>query len=541
MGNEPPYAYRRSTENNNHMIMRTKTLTLIPLCLLLALCTFCGKPARQDPEPGNPTDNPDPVTDPVPTDPTEEPGSTSAIAYDKLFYYDYSNFASPERGFYNRREVMFKDGVIPEVPSAESMFKARQKTNATLTQLMFYITQFTDDPVLPDYVLDFLRECLENHRKAGVKTVLRVAYSGYPPDATPDIAVQHVAALKPVFQEYQDVIWCVEAGFIGNCGEWAGSEVFGNKAEDKARLVTALLDAFPPDIQILLRTPAYKREVLSQIWGHTYTLKDSLTAETAFNGSPVARLGGHNDCYMATENDAGTFSNTQDRNIWKRDSRYTILGGETCTIAGYYAYCNCTVAPDKMKSQHWSYLNIDYSQDIQNVWRDEGCFDEFVRRMGYRYTLNGVSFDGEFKAGSTVKMTLGLENRGYACLMRERKLEFVLISDSNPQERTVWVSKADPRRWAGGGSYVLEETLEMPANLSSGGSYTLYLNLPDISPHLHDNPLFSIRFANKGVWNEALGMNALVHLSPSEKAGDGVVVEDFEEPLDLDFDWEVSQ
>ena len=529
--------------------MQTKIVSPVMACLMLLSCAVsCKKPAAQNNEQEPPKDEEPAVVDPVPDGPDEpnKPGEGfddpfSSVTFDKSFYYDYSNFATPERGFYNRVEYTFKDDNRPTPPSVESLLAKRLRTNATLTQFLVYLTQFVENPELPDYVLDFLRQSLENHRKAGVKAVLRVGYGGYPPDATPDIAVKHVEALKPVFQEYQDVIWCVEAGFIGNCGEWAGSEVFGNKAEDKARLVSALLDAFPPDIQILLRTPKYKREVLTVILGQKYQARDSITAENAFNGSPNSRLGGHNDCYMATGNDAGTFNDLAHRKQWYRDSHYTILGGETCTIAGYYQYCNCSVAPDRMQKEHWSYLNIDYSQDVQNVWRDEGCFDQFVRRMGYRYTLKGVSFEGDFKAGSEVKMTLGLINLGYACLMRERKLEFVLIQDSNPDNRTVWVSKTDPRRWAGGGSYLLEETLKMPENLSSDESYTLYLNLPDISPNLHDNPLFSIRFANKGVWNEELGMNAIVHLSPSDKWADGVEVEDFDEPLDIDFEWEVKE
>lgn len=498
------------------------------MCLLVLVSNSCKKPAAQEDE-----KQPDVL---VPDNPD------SAFVFDKVFCYDYSNFANPERGFYNRREVTFKEDNRPTPPSAQSMLNARTKSKATLTQFLVYLTQFVDSPTIPDYVLDYLRESFQNHREAGVKAVLRVGYGPWPPDATVDICEKHIAALKPVFQEYQDVIWCVEAGFVGNCGEWAGSEVFGTEAKDKARLVQALLDALPPDIQILLRTPKYKREVLSEIWGRRYQGKDSVTVQTAFDGSPNARLGGHDDCYMANGNDAGTFNDNADRKQWRRDSRYTILGGETCTIAGYYQFCNCSVAPERMKAEHWSYLNIDYSQDIQNVWRDEGCFDEFVIGMGYRYALDGIAFDGDFKAGSKVKMTLGLTNHGYACLMRERKMEFVLVNDNNPADRTVWVSTTDPRSWQGGGrSYVWEEVLEMPANLASDGSYTLYLNLPDISPNLHDNPLFSIRLANKGVWNETLGMNALVHLSAAQNAGDGVETEDLDKPLDIDFEWEVTE
>ena len=43
--------------------------------------------------------------------------------------------------------------------------------------------------------------------------------------------------------------------------------------------------------------------------------------------------------------------------------------------------------------------------------------------------------------------------------------------------------------------------------LKKGESYTLFINLPDIAPTLHDNPDFSVRFANKGVWDSLTGYN----------------------------------
>ena len=41
------------------------------------------------------------------------------------------------------------------------------------------------------------------------------------------------------------------------------------------------------------------------------------------------------------------------------------------------------------------------------------------------------------------------------------------------------------------------------------GEYTLYLNLPDPSEKLRDNPLFSIRLANNDTWEEKTGFNKL--------------------------------
>ena len=42
------------------------------------------------------------------------------------------------------------------------------------------------------------------------------------------------------------------------------------------------------------------------------------------------------------------------------------------------------------------------------------------------------------------------------------------------------------------------------------GDYKVYLNLPDPMPNLHDNPDFSIRLANKDMWEEETGYNYLM-------------------------------
>ena len=41
------------------------------------------------------------------------------------------------------------------------------------------------------------------------------------------------------------------------------------------------------------------------------------------------------------------------------------------------------------------------------------------------------------------------------------------------------------------------------------GEYGVYINLPDPYPTIHDNPMFSVRFANKDIWDEKTGYNYL--------------------------------
>jgi hypothetical protein len=43
------------------------------------------------------------------------------------------------------------------------------------------------------------------------------------------------------------------------------------------------------------------------------------------------------------------------------------------------------------------------------------------------------------------------------------------------------------------------------------GEYAVYINLPDTVAALHDRPEYSVRFANRGVWEDSTGYNRLNH------------------------------
>ena len=75
-----------------------------------------------------------------------------------------------------------------------------------------------------------------------------------------------------------------------------------------------------------------------------------------------------------------------------------------------------------------------------------------------------------------------------------------------------WALDSDPRYWMPQEKVTIKQTVTLPAGVS--GNVTLYLNLPDPCENLHDNPLFSIRLANKDandndVWEESTGYNRL--------------------------------
>lgn len=435
------------------------------------------------------------------------PEETFDVSYEESM----EDFPNPERGFYKYTEVSFSGGRMPSPLSAATL-EGYRKSGKTLVFQYNYITDFIDRPI-SDEALSVIRQNMQVLRETGMKVVLRFAYKdGYaeedkPWDAPVDVVLSHVEQLKPVFQEYHDVIYVLQAGFVGSWGEWYYTSNFNfqpKTSEDygpRRQLLKALLEALPKDRQVAVRYPQAKIMCMEM------ALADSISAATAFNGSDISRIAGHNDCFVSSSNDVGTYAASGDRELWATESNYASMGGETC--AAYEYYCNCSSTLEELETYHWSYLNSDYNVATHAVWREGDCYDEISRRLGYRIVLEGANFGDSFAAGEPFDIDMKLKNVGFASMINPRDLEFVICSESDPEEKYVIGTDVDPRIWKGGNTYRLQETIILPAGLKKGTEYRLCLNLPDPAETLHDNPLFSIRLANEGVWDETTGYNVL--------------------------------
>lgn len=417
-----------------------------------------------------------------------------------------ANIVNPERGFYMAQEVYSADGH----GLADASMTANRMQGHSLFLLEFHLTAFKDTDISAEY-LESIRLKFQSLRSGGCKCVLRFCYSNgsankdKPWDAPLDQALRHIAQLKPLLQEYYDVIFVVQAGFIGSWGEWYYTENYTDDASRKA-IVDALLDAVPAERQIELRTPAFKMKL------YDHPLADTLTRQQAHQPTEKARLAGHNDCYLKTANDNGTFNGASDRAYWAAETKYTIMGGETC---GWSPYCDCEPQPDfanahgvlaDMAIYHFTYLNINFDRSVLKRWKTEGCYEEIEKRMGYRYVLDEGQFTREAQAGQPFELKLTLHNEGFAPAMNPRDAELVLANASGKVFKT-WDLNSDPRYWMPNQKIVIDQTVTLPEGLS--GALTLYLNLPDPCETLHDSPLFSIQFANADIWNESTGYNKL--------------------------------
>jgi len=406
---------------------------------------------------------------------------------------------NPERGHYKAKNIYKASS-----PLKVSEVKAQRLSGYTLWYLGFYLTDFWKGDISQEF-LNAFQSSMDALRDGGAKCVLRFAYRDYYKDGEEmdpevNVVLRHIEQLKPYLQKNEDVIFVLQAGFIGSWGEWYYTTHFGfNPKKDadyqpRRQLTDALLDALPASRQIELRTPQFKMRM------YGWTVADTLTAATAHDGSAKSRLAGHNDCYGASSTDYGTFDNeSKDRQYWKAETRYTIMGGETCGVSDY---CTCEASGKDMVDYHWTYLNRDYNNDVLNVWKKGGCYDEFVSRLGYRLVLQDLFRSDTVTAGNTCTVLLRFWNKGYAAPMNPREAFLVWETPSGKLEETPLGS--DPRTWQPGYHEV------SAAFTPSTAEGTLYLKLSD--PLLPNRPEYSIALANEDVFDASTGLNKLFEI-----------------------------
>ena len=411
-------------------------------------------------------------------------------------------FANPERGFYKHYDFLNSSASPLSVSALQA---ARVESNITLFYTGHYLTEFVKSDI-SDKFLNLVRKNMQALREAGAKCILRFAYtnsqSKHPYDAEPKWVARHIEQLKPILQEYSDVILCFQSGFIGVWGEGYYTDNFffdpQTPEEHKLRkeVIDAMLDAIPADRQVALRTPMFKRNM----YATSYT--DTLTLATAYDGSAKARICAFNDCFGASADDYGTFIGKDTREYWRKETRYTLMGGETCGLSDY---CKCKQSIKDCEDFHWTYMNSGYNADVLNRWESDGCMDEVKRRLGYRLSLKDVA-TSKPAAGKALRVRFNIKNSGFAAPGNPRHIELVLV-DGNGKKTVYEFKDVDMRYWFANETVTVDKLIDLPKDAS--GNCTLYLNMPDPKATLHDNPLFSIRLANDGVWNEKTGYNKI--------------------------------
>lgn len=419
-------------------------------------------------------------------------------------------FPNPERGFY-RYSSAHTGTYNPLDQSFITTF--RTTNNITLIHREFRLRDFINSPISAAYLTNMQND-FDKIRNAGLKCIIRFVYSNddtlEPRDASKQMILTHISQLAPLLDTNSDIIAVVQAGFIGAWGEWyATSQAeFGGygynhtdltptNIQHRKDILNAILNNFPTNRAVQVRYPAFKMDAYSSTPVASYNVT---------NGSLLVRIGHHNDCFLATDDDYGTYNNlATELPYLENDSRYTPVGGETCLLNSPRTDCSTAVA--EMRRFHWSFLNADYNTDVIDGFVSQNCFSEIEKNLGYRFQMISATFPQAVNVGNILSINLRLKNVGYAAPFNERKVALVLKNTATNEIYRIGLN-SDPRLWLGPNEISISENLPLPTGIKVG-TYKLYLFLPDSASTLSNRPEYAIRFANENMWEASTGYNNL--------------------------------
>ena len=475
----------------------------------------------------------------------DNPDTPASITYTE----STEDIVNPERGFFQYAEIRASN-YIPLDQATLASYRSSQKINGaaysvscSLVYVEYVLDSFLNSPISSSFLTN-LNHDFAAARAAGVKLIPRFIYTNTTHsgncaeqsicplygDATKAVILGHIAQLKPLLQQNADVIACMQLGFIGIYGENYYSDHFGDASangqgklldenwNDRIAVLKALLAALPASRMIQVRIPQLKERYVYGVSANV--LSNALTEDEAFSGTDKARIGFHNDCFLSSSNDYGTYTDygnsstpakdatTALRNFEMADSKFTAVGGETCDDS-YSPQNDCGptgMAQQEFANFHYSFLNSHYNLNVNNDWVTGGCMDEIKQKMGYRLVLRKATIPVKAAKTGSISIALDIDNVGYASPFNQRPVQLILKNKATGKVTAISFN-TDIRKWYTG-SISLKDKLKLPGGLAAG-SYDVMFNMPDNYASLANRPEYSIRLANNDLWDTATGYNKL--------------------------------
>ena len=436
--------------------------------------------------------------------------------------------------------------------------------------------------------LAYIREKLQQVRDGEGVTFVRFSYDGpgfswvycdHPEDGEYDQLIadvepdkeqilRHIEQIKPILEEYEDVIMSMDGGMFGPWGEMHSS-TFGTSPEAYKWLIDAWLDALPESRSITVQPGAYL-SWYNATYGTAYTFADIDQIPAPQPGSPESRLGFFNDSYAFGTDDPdwipddwgslgeGLFwpgNPFGDESGYDRGKLMTRIrlqnnfyGGEAQggeTLWNTYPF----VAFEGSYAQT-VYLNADYSDEVHERWADfeyteenmrarmenaysepyaieEAVFDpvydgkngvEYWRdRLGFRLVLRDANASARVSASDELKFEGKLQNVGFGNIVNRKNVTVILLSRADGTAYSA-LTDIDAREWrpdldsrASNTDAWRDLSFSIPVSDFGdvpAGEYDIYLKIND--PKEQSENKRCIRFANNGdIWNEALGANRI--------------------------------
>lgn len=418
-----------------------------------------------------------------------------------------TDFPNPERGWYVEDKywgAAFGTKVHPSPVSG-----VMSENRPTLELYYVNLRDFLYTDTLSTAFLNAMEANYQEARLSGVKLVVRHAYNRSGSSSPEDVSISrmkaHIDQLAPYWAAYQDVIACLQAGFVGPWGEMWRSDYITTTGL-RQELIQHLMANTPSSMMVQWRDPG--------VWT-MYEYATGATYADRFTGTAVQRAGHYNDSFangyeMVTYWD-GNWTTEQQMAYVASIGPHTAMGGESSQDVGspLGQYSDGDYIIPIMESWGWDYLNSEYAPLIIGKWNTSGHLAEISRRLGYRLALESAVLPTTLAPGQSITVSFTMKNSGFGKVYNPRPIDLVFVGQGGPF--TVRLT-SDARRDLplGGETATMGYTVNAPAGLVPGETYALHLRLPDPSGNLSSDNRYSIRLANSGgIWDGGSGRHDL--------------------------------
>ena len=350
---------------------------------------------------------------------------------------------------------------------------------------------------------------------SGIRLMVRFTYNFGPigpgaMDAPIDVISKHIDQVAPILLQNRDLIFALEAGFIGTWGEWHDSTNGNDTAAAHKVVLDKEISYFKGVFPILVREP-----------GDLIQYNGGLT--------PSQWLGLHDDYYASNSTDAGTFVNcdssagfcvpqyTSDqlRSYAATVSATTMFGGEFGAV--YPTLQSCSPLDEYSYTYHAQSINLQPSA-IGTELENEGCALSFYNKVGTRIELQEATIDGSPSANGQLHLALTLANTGYGRVIRPHPVTLLFISSGKiVAQFPISLGDMDLRQLEASSTpvpqtYKIDVTL--PPDFPTSGLVSTVLLIPDPAPSLTPQPAYALPLNSldqddSPIFNPTTGYNLL--------------------------------
>jgi hypothetical protein len=365
-------------------------------------------------------------------------------------------------------------------------------------------------------MLSSMDERLEAYADTGVRLLVRFTYNFGPigpgsMDAPIELISTHLDQVAPILLRHKDLIFALEAGFIGTWGEWHDSTNGNDTAAAQKLVLDKELAYFRDLFPILVRDP-----------GDLILYTGSL--------QPEPGLGIHDDYYASNSNDASTwtpcaprsgyclpgYTSAQFQDYGAIVSTSTMFAGEFGAV--YPPLQACDALDQYSYRYHPQSISLNpYPPDVAAFLAGEGCIKAFYDRVGTRIVLQSATVSGDPVPGGRLHVAVTMVNAGYGRVIRRRPVTLVLAQQGKAVAKIeIPTSRIDLRTLASSPDSTpstFHFTVVLPESLPPGRTQ-LGLVIHDPAPSLRHQaayalPLNSLDSDGQEVFVAATGFNRL--------------------------------